>query len=46
MRLNDSALLRQQAYIDGEWIVADDGSRFELSARPMAACWRVCRRWG
>ena len=31
MRLNDSALLRQQAYIDGEWVDAADGSRFEVS---------------
>ena len=31
MHLNDSALLRQQAYIDGEWVDAADGSRFEVS---------------
>ena len=31
MRLNDSALLRQQAYIDGEWVDAADGSRFEVN---------------
>ena len=31
MHLNDSALLRQQAYIDGEWVDAADGSRFDVS---------------
>ena len=31
MHLNDSALLRQQAYIDGEWVDAADGSRFEVN---------------
>ena len=31
MSLNDSALLRQQAYIDGEWVGAADGGRFEVS---------------
>ena len=31
MHLNDSAVLRQQAYIDGEWVDAADGGRFEVS---------------
>jgi succinate-semialdehyde dehydrogenase/glutarate-semialdehyde dehydrogenase len=31
MRLNDSALLRQQAYIDGSWSDAADGACFEVS---------------
>ncbi len=31
MRLKDSELLRRQAYIDGEWVDAADGSRFDVS---------------
>jgi len=31
MRLNDSALLRTRAYIDGEWMDAADGRCFEVS---------------
>ena len=31
MRLNDRALLRTRAYIDGEWMDAADGRCFEVS---------------
>ncbi|MGO4809329.1 NAD-dependent succinate-semialdehyde dehydrogenase [Cupriavidus sp. 2MCAB6] len=31
MRLNDAALMRTQAYIDGEWTQADDGARFAVA---------------
>ncbi|EWC42436.1 NAD-dependent succinate-semialdehyde dehydrogenase [Stutzerimonas stutzeri] len=30
MKLNDSSLLRQQAYVDGQWINAEDGARFAV----------------
>jgi succinate-semialdehyde dehydrogenase/glutarate-semialdehyde dehydrogenase len=30
MQLNDSGLLRTQAFIDGEWVQADDGRVFEV----------------
>jgi succinate-semialdehyde dehydrogenase/glutarate-semialdehyde dehydrogenase len=31
MKLNDLKLLRQQAYINGQWIEADDGNRFAVT---------------
>ena len=31
MQLNDQALFRQQAYINGEWLDADDGSVFPVT---------------
>ncbi|HEY0287943.1 MAG TPA: NAD-dependent succinate-semialdehyde dehydrogenase [Pseudomonas sp.] len=31
MKLNDLKLLREQAYINGQWIDADDGNRFAVS---------------
>ncbi len=31
MKLNDSSLFRQQAYVDGKWIDADNGSTFEVT---------------
>lgn len=31
MKLNDSSLFRQQAYINGEWIDADNGKTFEVN---------------
>ena len=30
MQLNDASLFRQQAYVDGEWIDADDGAVIEV----------------
>jgi len=30
MKLNDPNLLRQQAYVDGQWIDAHDGARFDV----------------
>ena len=30
MQLNDSGLLRTQAFINGEWVQADDGRVFEV----------------
>ena len=30
LQLNDAALLRQQAYLDGQWCEADDGARTEI----------------
>ena len=30
MQLRDSALLRTQAYIDGQWMDAESGRRFEV----------------
>jgi len=31
MKLNDLKLLREQAYVNGQWIEADDGTRFEVT---------------
>lgn len=31
MKLNDLKLLREQAYINGQWVDADDGSRFAVT---------------
>ncbi len=31
MKLNDTSLFRQQAYINGNWIDADDGKTFEIT---------------
>jgi succinate-semialdehyde dehydrogenase/glutarate-semialdehyde dehydrogenase len=31
MKLNDLKLLREQAYINGQWIEADDGNRFQVT---------------
>jgi len=31
MKLNDLKLLREQAYINGQWIEADDGNRFPVT---------------
>ena len=31
MKLNDSSLFRQQAYVDGKWIDADNGTSFEVT---------------
>jgi len=31
MKLNDSSLFRQQAYLNGEWIEADDGQTFDVN---------------
>ena len=31
MQLNDQSLFRTQAYIDGAWVDADDGSTREVS---------------
>ena len=31
MKLNDSSLFRQQAYVDGKWIDADSGASFEVT---------------
>ena len=31
MKLTDSSLLRSQAYIDGQWVDADDGTTFPVS---------------
>ena len=31
MKLNDSSLFRQQAYVDGKWIDADNGASFEVT---------------
>ncbi|CAM5339587.1 NADP-dependent succinate-semialdehyde dehydrogenase [Thauera mechernichensis] len=31
MQLNDTGLLRAQAYIDGQWLAADDGCSFDVT---------------
>ncbi|ENO75274.1 MAG TPA: NADP-dependent succinate-semialdehyde dehydrogenase I [Thauera sp.] len=31
MQLNDTGLLRAQAYIDGQWLAADDGGSFDVT---------------
>lgn len=31
MQLNDNSLFRQQAYINGQWVSADDGQTFEVT---------------
>ena len=31
MELNDNTLFRQQAYINGEWVGADNGATFEVT---------------
>lgn len=31
MKLDDLKLLREQAYVNGQWIEADDGTRFEVT---------------
>ncbi|MGF7111560.1 succinate-semialdehyde dehydrogenase/glutarate-semialdehyde dehydrogenase [Pseudomonas laurylsulfatiphila] len=31
MKLNDLKLMREQAYVNGQWIEADDGNRFPVS---------------
>jgi len=31
MKLNDTSLFRQQAYVDGKWIDADNGASFEVT---------------
>ena len=31
MKLNDNSLFRQQAYINGNWIDADNGNTFEIT---------------
>ncbi|MQT74839.1 aldehyde dehydrogenase family protein, partial [Pseudomonas helleri] len=31
MKLNDLKLLREQAYVNGQWIDANDGTRFSVT---------------
>ena len=31
MKLDDLQLLREQAYVNGQWIEADDGTRFAVT---------------
>lgn len=37
MKLNHTNLLRQQAYIDGQWVDADNQARFPVPTRPTAS---------
>ena len=46
MKLKDPKLFRQQCYIDGEWVDADDGEHDRgRQSRDGAACSAPCRRW-